>query len=276
MKLTKAITASFIALGASSTWAETVRELHVFLPDNATWNTSTPLIYEDGKAHELTPDSDHCGWFTRRYVDEDLPKKAFFYTEGDDQFKHAIGLRGEAGYLNGEAADPINLDALFLVYAGEPNFSNALYFVADERQAASLPAELYGWSTVRPAIEGTCEFVLSTMIYDTDASLHPAFSCYAAGGEGCQAVSGTAAQGVEVETAIKAIYDCIGVTTGLVEDTLDKTTKKPKLSAAGKKCFIDEKYFNQLFNYTEGVNETTCFDIPFIRTNKGWVGFQLG
>ena len=53
MKLAKAITASFIALGASSTWAETVRELHVFLPDNATWNTSTPLIYEDGKAHEL-------------------------------------------------------------------------------------------------------------------------------------------------------------------------------------------------------------------------------
>ena len=52
MKLAKAITASFIALGASSTWAETVRELHVFLPDNATWNTSTPLIYEDGKAHE--------------------------------------------------------------------------------------------------------------------------------------------------------------------------------------------------------------------------------
>lgn len=270
MKLAKAITASFIALGASSTWAETVRELHVFLPDNATWNTSTPLIYEDGKAHELTPDSNYCGWFTRRYVDEKLPQKAFFYMEGDDQFKYAIGMDGEAGYQNNEPAYPIDIDALFQFYSSEADFQNKLYFVTDKRQAEMLPSSFAGWYVDRPDIKGRCSYILATMIYDTDASLHPAFSCYAAGGEGCQAVSGTAAQGVEAETAIKAIYDCIGVTTGLVEDTLDKATKKPKLSAAGKKCFIDEKYFNQLFNYTEGVNETSCFDIPFIRTNKGW------
>ena len=229
MKLAKAITASFIALGASSTWAETVRELHVFLPDNTMWKTSTPLIYEDGKAHELTPDLDHCGWFTRRYVDEDLPQKAFFYMEGDDQFKYAIGMDGEAGYNSGETVSPIDLDGLFDNFMSEATFAGSLYFVADEKQAAALPSDFAGWYVDRPNIHGNCSYILATMIYDTDASLHPAFSCYAAGGEGCQAVSGTAAQGVEVETAIKAIYDCIGVTTGLVEDTLDKTTKKPKL-----------------------------------------------
>ena len=187
--------------------------------------------------------------------------------------KEAIGYNGTWDN-NPENPDPIPLDMLFELYDGETNFQNTIYFVADEYMASTLPSNEKGWSAAPPNIEGTCEFSAAFLIYDTDASLHPSFSCYSAGGEGCQAASGTAAQGVDKETALKAINDCIGVTTGIVESTLDSNTKKPKLTAAGKKCFIDEKYFNQLFNYTAGVNELTCFDTPFLRTSDAQWSFE--
>ena len=185
----------------------------------------------------------------------------------------ATGRGGEKALEEGLAPEPIDLAAYFELFKQDPNYHGALYFVADEKQAASLPNDNQGWYATEPAITGTCSYNLATFIYDTDAQLHPSFSCWAEGasvnGDGCQAANGTAAQGVDKETALKAIYNCMGVTTGIVESTLDKTTKKPKLSAAGKKCFIDEKYFNQLFNYTEGVNEKSCFDMPFARSKDG-------
>ena len=113
-------------------------------------------------------------------------------------------------------------------------------------------------------------FTLSMTIYDTDASLHPAFSCYAMMAEGCQ----KGAQGVDSAEAVAAVEACVGVTPGIVESTLDATTKKPKLTAAGKKCFIEEKFFNQLFNYTQGVNEKSHFDMPFSRMANGWWNFN--
>ena len=113
-------------------------------------------------------------------------------------------------------------------------------------------------------------YVLPVTIYDTDASLHPAFSCYSIMVEGCQ----KGAQGVDSAAAVTAVEACVGVTPGIVESTLDPTTKKPKMTAAGKKCFIDEKFFNQLFNYTQGVNEKSLFDMPFSRMENGWWSFN--
>ena len=269
MRLAKVIGSSIIAFGLSSTWAETapdvVRELHVFLPDNITWNSSTPMIYENGKSVALTPDLEHCGWFTRRYVNEDIPNNVVLHTADDEELRNAIGFYGEAS----DSLKTIHLGDLFELFASEATFSNAIYFVVDQNKASELPATTDGWFTERPAITGTCSFVLGATIYDTDASLHPSFSCYAASGEGCQVTGTTAAQNEDKAKALEAINACMGVTAGIVESTLDSITKKPKLSAAGKKCFIDEKYFNQLFNYTEGVNEKSCFDIPFNRTDYG-------
>lgn len=269
MRLAKVIGSSIIAFGLSSTWAETatnsVREFHVFLPDNIIWNSSTPMIYEDGQSTALTPDPEHCGWFTRRYVNEEIPNKIIFHTDDDEIFAHAIGMNGESS----EPTEIIHLKDLFEAYASEASFSNALYFVADKNKASELPSATNGWFTAMPAISGTCSFNLGATIYDTDASLHPSFSCFSAAGEGCQAIGTTAAQNEDKAKALEAINACMGVTAGIVESTLDSVTKKPKLSAAGKKCFIDEKYFNQLFNYTEGVNEQSCFDIPFSRADHG-------
>lgn len=109
-------------------------------------------------------------------------------------------------------------------------------------------------------------FTLQATIYDSDASLHPAFSCYSQGGEGCQF---GAAQDVGKETALAAVNYCIGIKTGMVSDVLDPETKKPTLTTEGAKCFIDAKYFDQLFTYTEGVNEKSVFNIPFELTDDG-------
>jgi fibro-slime domain-containing protein len=99
--------------------------------------------------------------------------------------------------------------------------------------------------------------------------LHPAFSCYqsnpgAAASEGCQ----TGAQGTDSKIAIKAATDCSGIIQGIVETTLG-SDKKPVLTEAGEKCFIEDKFFNQLFNYTEGVNEAVAWEMPFPKNDNG-------
>lgn len=110
---------------------------------------------------------------------------------------------------------------------------------------------------------------LTATIYDTDATLHPAFSCYqsnpgAAASEGCQ----TGAQGTDSKIAIKAATDCSGIIQGIVETTLG-SDKKPVLTEAGEKCFIEDKFFNQLFNYKEGVNEAVAWEMPFPKNDNG-------
>ena len=277
MNSLKAAIAVCIAMSASSAWAaqskSDAKELHVFLPDNKTWMVSTPMINEDGKSRALEVDPDHCGWYFRRYIDEKLPTSVIIHRDDDINLNEAIGKGGEKALEEGLAAEPIELATYFELFEQDPNYHGAVYFVADEKQAASLPSDEPGWYATQPPITGNCSYSLATFIYDTDAQLHPSFSCWAEGAsitqDGCQAANGTAAQGVDKETALKAIYECMGVTAGIVESTLDPNTKKPKLSTAGKKCFIDEKYFNQLFNYTEGVNEKSCFDMPFTRSKDG-------
>ena len=274
MNSIKAAIAVSIAMCASSAWADQknseTKELHVFLPDNKTWMASTPMINEDGKSRALEVDAEHCGWYFRRYnANEKLPTSVVIYRDDDIEMNFAIGMGGEKALNEDMAAEPIDLQTLFALYDRDPSYHGALYFVVDEEQADMLPSDAYGWYAAQPSISGTCSYNLATIVYDTDAQLHPSFSCWGEGGEGCQAASGTAAQGVDKETALNAIKECMGVTTGIVESTLDAKTKKPKLTTAGKKCFIDEKYFNQLFSYTEGVNETSCFDMPFYRSKDG-------
>lgn len=257
-----------------------VKYFYVFLPDDKIWKSSDPIIVENGKERKMDID-EVCGWYYRRYVNESLPTEVIIRRDDDTALKYAIGMEGEKAYNNGDAATPIDLEGMFDNFKSETGFKNNLFFVADEKKAASLPSDLAGWYVERPAITGNCSYNLAAIIYDTDAKLHPSFSCY--GGpsdpkphdpnpdhDACQNVDQTnAAAGANKAAALKAIYECIGVTPGIVESTLDKTTKKPKLTAAGKKCFIDDKYFDMLFKHVEGVNEVTCFDMPFTRADDG-------
>ncbi len=234
-----------------------VKDFYVLLPQNRTWMSSTPLINENGIDRELYVDMEHCGWYYRRYIDEKLPNSVVIHMAEDEKpYKHAISMDG--------------INTIFSIFETDTDYKDALYFIADENIAQEIPEGTNGWFTAYPEADGYCSLMLTATIYDTDAQLHPSFSCWSYGGEGCQlAKGGVVAQGADSATAITAIDACIGVTSGIVESTLDSKTKKPTLSAIGKKCFIDNKYFNQLFNYTEGVNEKTYFDMPFYRTIDG-------
>ncbi|MBP5769248.1 MAG: fibro-slime domain-containing protein [Fibrobacter sp.] len=279
MKPFKTFIAAIAALGISYTWAETVKEFHVFLPKNMTWKSSVPMINEDGKSRELTIDPDHCGWYYRRYVDEAIPKKVFIYRDDDAEMYEAIGMNGA---WEEDDAKPIVLSDLFELYNADANFKNAIYFVADANEAATLPSDNMGWFTVRPEITGNCSFNLATIIYDTDASLHGAFSCapeWVAGQtleeshyNDCYSASAK----FPVATSATAEMPCIGMTQGMVESTLDAKSRRMKLTAKGKQCFgaQADSAFAAMFNYTKGVNEESCFDMPFAQTANGSFEFN--
>ena len=234
-----------------------VKDFYIFLPNNAEWRSATPLINEDGVDRVLDYDINNCGWYYRRYVDEPIPTKVVIHRDDDELMTDAIDPTGSS-----------KLSDFFDIFSQESNYHDALYFVADAKELLNLPVENNGWFLDKPSVTGTCQFNLPFIIYDTDADLHPSFSCWSQGGEGCQAM-GTAAQGVDKTTALAAINSCMGVITGTVESTLDQAAKKPKLSTKGKQCFINDTYFNQLFSYTAGVNEESCFEMPFSRIKNG-------
>ena len=248
-----------------------VKTFYVFLPQNKYWMSATPLINEDGKEREMNVDPENCGWYFRSYVDEPLPASVVIRSDEDVVMEFAIGMNGawEEG-----AAEPIALSGLFEIYSTEPGYNNALYLVADEEESQKFPSANQGWYVVRPEVIGKCTFVLPSMIYDTDASLHGAFTC---------APNWNAAQTDEqalasacfypnvkypVVTSDSAVMPCVGVTTGMVESTLDSKTKKMKLTSKGQKCFgaQADSAFTAMFNFTQGVNEKYCLDIPFSRT----------
>ena len=279
MKPIKTFIAAVAALGMSCTWADTVKEFHVFLPQNSTWKNSVPMIYEDGNTKALTVDPDHCGWYYRRYVDEPLPTKAFIYRDDDPTMNEPIGINGT--WDDSESFTPITMDALFDLYSTEPDYNGSVYFVADAEEASKLPSVDIGWFTTRPNVIGTCSFNLATIIYDTDASLHGAFSCspeWIAGQteEESKANScySTTAKFPVVKSALEAM-PCIGTTQGMVESTLD-VDKKMKLTAKGKQCFgaQADAAFAAMFKQTEGVNEVSCHDIPFTQTASGRFEFD--
>ena len=248
-----------------------VKDFYIFLPDNTTWRSSTPMIDEDGKPHALQVDNDHCGWYYRRYIldgkiDKALPSSVILYREDDPEKNGAIGMGGEKALNEDLVAEPIALADFFALFEADPNYADAVYFLADEEQADALGGDTYGWFATRPSgVVGNCQYNLAAVIYDTDAQLHPLFSCYAdgakEGSDGCQ--KSAASQ--------SAIYSCIGVHQGLVESTLsvENGKKKMKLTSAGKKCFLDQGTFDQMFNITKGVNEASCFDVTFTRAKDG-------
>lgn len=259
-----------------------IKKFFVLPPQNEAWLQSNPLIYEDGKDHKLYPSDDACGWFYRIYIDEPLPKSAVIHQDDDEQLAYAIGMNG-AWETNPSAPTPIALDALYALYDND-----SLYFVADDAISSALTdTGTRGWSSVRPNISGTCEFELATFIYDTDATLHGAFTCNP---NWSMATEGTDLGKANVCFDSTAKYPitagatdpvpCLGITTGMVESTLsiDSATgsKKMKLTEKGKMCFgaqADEA-FKAMFTATKGINEKYIVSLPFMRNLNGMWEFN--
>ena len=134
---------------------------------------------------------------------------------------------------------------------------------AEKSSSSTKPEESSSSKEIKPA-----KASLTALIYDTDASLHPLFSCdaFPSYDNGCP----TEIPGVDLKTAAAAVKACVGVVQGIVEITLGYD-KKPVLTEEGKKCFIEEKFFNQLFNYTKDVNEVIAWEMPFAKKdNEIW------
>lgn len=246
------------ALACSAAWAGSTKQFLVLLPGSADWVSSAPMISTDGgkTGKPMVMDGFMCGWYKYAFAEDEITDNVIIFRDDDTAREDVLGMNGN--WETGDSAVPIPLKMIFDMG------HDSLFFVADESQKLNEDGWLYSFAEA-DVLQGTCSYEIPWIVYDSDAKLHPAFSCYAQGGEGCQA----GAQGVDLETALKAVNDCIGLTQGAVETTLDPTTKKPKLTIAGKKCFIDERYFNQLFNYTQGVNEMSCYDMPVLHMERG-------
>ena len=250
-------------LACSAAWAGSTKQFLVLLPGSADWVSSAPMISTDGgkTGKPMVMDGYMCGWYTYQFAEDEITDNVIIFRDDDTAREDVLGMNGN--WETGDSAVPIPMKMLFDLG------HDSLFFVADESQKLNEDGWLYSFAEA-DVLQGTCSFSIPWIVYDSDAKLHPAFSCYSQGGEGCQ----FGVSEVDTTTALTAVNECIGVIMGVVESTLDPTTKKPRLTSRGKKCFIHEKYFDQLFNYTAGVNEKTCYDLPLSRTENGWWSFN--
>ena len=253
-----------------------VKYFYVFLPNTEEWKSAVPMIKEgDKESMKMTIDSDHCGWYFRRYIDEPIPTSVIIHKDDDETLTKAIGMEGTWAE-EGTAAKPIDLNGLYDLFG-----SDTLYFVADAEEAAKLVEQEKGWYTVRPAAEGKCSYDLAALIYDTDASLHGAFTCnpdWSPGQTPEQAHANACfypSVKYPVVSSAAGEVPCIGVTQGMVESTLDSKGRMV-LTAKGKKCFgaqADEA-FAAMFTSTPGVNEEYCVNMTFNQVSDGAFEFD--
>ena len=284
MNLLKTAVAACIALCISSVWAQNskAKVFHVFLPQSEYWIASVPMINEDGKSRKLDVDPEHCGWYYRRYVNETIPQKVLVHREEDATMDEAIGVNGY-WETNFDSPAPIPMNSMFELYENNDD----IYFVVDEDKVIELGySSNKGWYTERPPIEGLCRFDIPFLIYDTDASLHGAFTC---------APEWNAAQ-TPAEARVNDCYyanakyqvvrsssdevPCIGVTQGMVNSVLsvDPVSKRRlmTLTDKGRKCFGSQadSAFSAMFKQADGVNQESCFDVPITRTADGEWSFE--
>ena len=221
--------------------------LYFLPPDDEDWSQGIPqMIIDGGTPQNMRVDAveGRCGWYTA--VFEEPPTNIVFALDSDNENK--IGMAGV------EELEPLPFDlkAQFDALGGD-----TLYFEADAGAA--------GWSVTYQGGTNSCGYALAAFIYDTDAALHPSFSGYSAGGEGCQ----YGAQGVSATEAQQKVNNCIGVTTGIVDPILGDDNKPVFSGSTNANACFQEKHFNQLFNQVDDVNEKICSDLPFSRSLDG-------
>ena len=247
---------------AQMVWAETTKRFFVMIPpEMEEWMSSVPMLSMDGgvTGKPMKAVDDMCGWFSYTFADGEVTDDVVLYRSDDPDREDMIGVNGN--WEVAAKAQPIPLGMIFGMGV------DSLFFVPDENQKTNDDGYYYSAADV-DGIEGTCTYTLAAVIYDTDPSLHPAFSCFVDDGKG--GADWTADCQTDA-SARKALQNCLGVTPGMVEETLG-TDKKPKLnksSAKGMACFQSAELFDLMFTETSGVNEMSCYDIPLKRSADG-------
>ena len=214
-------------------------------PEDDDWMAAIPMVSLDGgqTAVRMQADPDRCGWFYYVWFGEPVSDNVVFMRDDAQDLEHAIGANGTIE--EADQAQPIPL----LTYYAAFNETNVLYYIPVPEMRLGGDDDI-GFYDVDPGVEGSCSYTLAAIIYDTDAQLHPAFSCdyYTSEGqinEGCQV--GVTALGVDGTTAQTRVKSCLGVTPGIVVDTLG-ADKKPHLNTSptgnGVKCFGTAQLFD--------------------------------
>lgn len=240
--------------------------LYVMIPPNfEDWMSSVPMISMDGgmTGKPMTADPDKCGWFYYVFFDDKPSDNVFLYRDDDVSLGDIIGVHGN--WETSANATPIPLKTMF--DARETLGIDTLYFIPDETLLRNPTDD--GWYDAFPEdVEGFCSYGMTSIIYDTDASLHGAFTC--------DSYPENAANGCYVASAPFAFpgkgaagtVPCIGVTKGIVSEFLDPLAKKPSYNAASG-CFASQTAFDVMFKETPGVNAAHCRDVPMTRSSDG-------
>ena len=208
---------------------------YILLPEEKEWQSDDLMIsYTTAqgvkKDTAMIPSPDYCGW--HYMVFDTPPSDAVLYLKNNKDVQLGInGLWDDDG-----EADPIDLGTVFEAYGVEQ-----LFFIPDD---ALWPDDgSGGWYVEYPNVEGTCTFSLAAIIYDSDQDLLNVFTS---------------------DPDASGFGACVGVHTGIVNEDLGPDGK-PVFSGSPNavKCFGTAQNFNMLFNYTPGVNEMQCYDMPF-------------
>ena len=219
-----------------------VKYLYVLIPEDDTWKMAEPMIGDGVVGSRMSVDQEHCGWFYIRYVDDIPSSEVIIYRDYDEERNDVISVG--------------RLDSIFAALEAD-----TVYFVAESG----------AWSATYPGIAGDCGFNLISIIYDTDASLHGAFTCATSYYNGMPSAEGKyngCPTNAPFSYPAGQPTPCVGVTQGIVADLLDPNTKKPTYNAASG-CFVSAEAFNTMFQSNTQYNETYCAEMPFIRSANG-------
>ncbi|MCQ2063010.1 MAG: fibro-slime domain-containing protein [Fibrobacter sp.] len=246
------------------------KKFYLLIPNDKAWKSSVPMYSPDGtfaSGKALTVDPEMCGWYYAMWLDEEPPSNMIVFMDTDTDLENAIG----AGGWNADDVTPLDMPTMFSLYG-----SDKLYFVPDVDLWDDEGELNMGFYDHDPGVAdpSLCAYSLAALLYDTDASLHGAFTCDAypqVASNGCYVA--TAKYNYPGNGAANTV-PCIGVTPGIVKKTLlhaDKTDahyKKPMYNAASG-CFASEEAFDAMFKETPGVNFQHCRDVPFTLAKDG-------
>ena len=232
-------------------------------PDDQMWNSSVPMISSDGGVTgvEMYTDPDRCGWFYFVWFSDTPPDSVVIFRDSDAEREELIGSDGYAGA--GSVVNPILLRQKL-----DSSSTRKIFHISDDAMwPLDANESALGFFDTDPGVTGKCEYKLAAWLYDTDASLHGAFTCDAypnVASNGCYSASApyNYAGGGGANTV-----PCIGVTKNIVADTLGSDNKPIYNESSG--CFVSTEAFNAMFNETEGVNSRHCRDIYFSRASDG-------
>ena len=232
-----------------------IKYFYVLPPDDADWKSSVLMWSPDGTYANRQPlkiAPGMCGWYYAVWMDEPLPDAFIFFRDDDADLDDAIGLDG----WDADILFPIPMKIIYSQYN-----TNNVYFIADADLAAECAVDQI--SITDPGLEGNCTYKLAAILYDTDASMHGAFTCDAYPQE---ATNGCAVAGAPY--SYPGTIPCIGVTPGIVAELLDPQTKKPTYNPSSG-CFVSQEAFDVMFKPTQGVNYQHCRDVTFSLTKDG-------